>query len=177
MTKDDGIPMPETAAERLTLWSETLGYLAQEEIALQLVSALNAGNREHFEALLEPTRIFQMGECIDIVDTITRVLNFGPGKFKDFCHVVPTLYPPAPSDVNGSLYRLSDGTVVFISEKLWFDYHKRAAEDPAWLAANRAFLQALGIIQCRTAIVPDSQLVSIERARTICFPTVVDPDV
>ena len=175
MTMDDGIIMPETAAERLRLWSEALGYLAQEEIALQLVSALQAGNREHFEALLGPTRIFQIGGCIDIVETITRVVNFGRWHFEERCDVVPTFYPPAPSDVNGTLYQLPDGRVVFVSQKLWFDYHKRAAEDPAWRAANQAFLQALGIIQCRTVIVSDSELVSIERARTICFPTVVDP--
>jgi len=149
--------------------------LANEEVAPQLVSALEAGDRERFEALLGPTRLFQIGVCIDIVDTITKIINFGPGHFEERCEVVPTLYPPAPSEVNGRLYRLPDGTIVFISERLWFDYHRRAQEDPAWREANKSLLETLGILRCHQVIVSDSELVSIERTKTLCFPTVVNP--
>lgn len=164
-----------SAAERLMLWSEALRVLAHEDVASQLVLALEAGDRERFEALLGPTRLFQVGGCIDVVDTITKIINFGPGHFEERCEVTPALYPPSPSDVNGRLYRLSDGTVVFISERLWFDYHKRAHEDPTWREANKSFLQTLGILRCYWEIVSDSKLVTIERARTLCFPTVVTP--
>jgi hypothetical protein len=165
----------DSAEERLDLWSKALGLLARENVSSQLVSALEAGDRERFEALLEPTGLFQIGGCIDIVDTITKVINFGPGHYEERCEVVPTIYIFPPSDVNGRLYRLSDGTVVFISERLWFDYHKRALEDLAWREANKSFLRALGILKCYPDWVTNSKLVSIERARTICFPTVVSP--
>jgi hypothetical protein len=77
--------------------------------------------------------------------------------------------------VNGRYYRLSDGTIVFISERLWFDYHKRALEDAAWREANQSFLQALGILHCHQVLVSDSEVVTIDRSRTLCFPTVVTP--
>jgi hypothetical protein len=166
---------PDSAAERLMLWSKALRMLAREDIASELVSVLEAGDRERFEALLGPTRLFQIGGCIDIVDTITKVINFGPGHFEERCEVVPTLYPPAPSEVEGRLYRLPDGTVVFVTERLWFDYHRRAGQDAAWREANKSFLEALGILRCYLELVSDSEIVSIERTKTLCFPTVVDP--
>ena len=113
--------------------------------------------------------------CIDIVETITKVINFGPGHFEERCEVVQTLYINPPSDVNGRYYRLSDGTIVFISERLWFDYHKRALEDAAWREANMSFLQALGILHCHQVLVSDSEVVTIDRSRTLCFSTVVTP--
>lgn len=175
MKSDNEMTTADSAAERLMLWSKALSLLAHEDVASELVSALEAGDRERFEALLEPTRLLSIGVCIDVVDTITKVINFGPGHFEERCEVVLILYPPTPSDVNGRLYRLADGTVVFVSERLWFDYHKRAAEDPAWREANKGLLQALGILRCYWEIVSDSKLVSIERSKTLCFPTVVNP--
>ncbi len=175
MKSDNEIIKADSAAERLRLWSKALGLLADEEVVSQLVSALEAGDRQRFETLLGPTNLFQTGVCIDIVETITKVINFGPGHFEERCEVVPTIYIYPPSEVNGRFYRLSDGTLVFISERLWFDYHKRALEDAAWREANKSFLQALNILQCHQEIVSDSQLVSIDRSRTLCFPTVVTP--
>ena len=165
----------ESATERLMLWSKALGLLGQEDVASQLVSALEGGDRERFEALLAPTQLLQMGGCIDVVETITKVINFGPGHFEERCEIVPTIYNFSPSDVSGRLYRLSDGTFIFISERLWFDYYKRASEDAVWRQANKSFLQALGILRCYWELVPDSELVKIERSRTICFPTVITP--
>ena len=165
----------DTAVERLMLWSKALRMLARDDIASELVSVLEAGDREKLEALLGPTRLFQIGGCIDIVDTITKVINFGPGHFEDRCEVVPVLYPPAPSEVEGRLYRLPDGTVIFVTERQWFDYHKRAGEDAAWREASRSFLEALGILRCYVELVSDSEILSVERKKTLCFPTVVDP--
>ena len=175
MKSDDEMIPVNSAAERLMLWSKALRSLANEDVAPQLVSALQAGDREKFESLLDRTRLLQKGVCIDIVDTITKIINFGPGHFEERCEVVPTLYPPSPSEVDGRLYRLTDGTIVFVSEKLWFDYHKRAYEDPAWREANKSLLEDLGILRCHQVIVSDSELLSIERTKTLCFPTVVNP--
>ena len=175
MKSDNEMIRVDSAAERLMLWSKALGMLAQEDVAFQLVSALEADDRERFEALLGPTRLFQIGVCIDIYDTITKIINFGPGHFEERCEVVQTIYPNSLSDVNGRYYQLSDGTIVFISEHLWFDYHKRALEDAAWREANQAFLKALGILKCHMELVSDSELVTINRNRTLCFPTVVTP--
>jgi hypothetical protein len=167
--------MIHSAADWLRLWSKALGLLADEEVASQLVSALEVGDHHRFETLPGPTNLFQAGVCIDIVETITKDINFGPGHFEERCEVVPTIYINPPSEVNGRFYRLSDGTVVFISERLWFDYHQRAREDAAWREANKSFLQALNILQCHQELVSDSQVVSIDRSRTLCFPTVVTP--
>lgn len=175
MKSDNEMIPAGSAAERLELWSEALGLLAREDVASQLVSALEAGDRARFEELLGPTKLFQMGTCIDIVETITKVINFGPGHFEERCEVVPTFYLDPPSDVEGRLYRLPGGTIIFVSERLWFEYHKRALEDPAWRAANKSFLQALGILRCHMELVSDSEIVSIDRSRTLCFPPVVNP--
>ena len=175
MKSDDEKIGADSPAERLMLWSKALRLLADEEVASQLVSALDAGDRERFEALLGPTRLFQIGVCIDIIDTITKIINFGPGHFEERCEVLPTIYPPAPSEVNGRYYRLPDGNIVFISERLWFDYHKRAAEDPAWREANKSLLETLSILRCHQEPVSDSEVVSIDRSKALCFPTVVDP--
>jgi hypothetical protein len=175
MKLDNEMIKADAVAERLRLWGEGLSLLANKEIASQLVSALEAGDRARLEALLGPTRFFQIGVCIDVVETLTKVINFGPGHFEERCEVVPTFYINPPSDVNGKLYQLPDGTIIFISERLWFDYHKRAVEDAAWREANKAFLQALNILQCHQELVSDSEIVSIDRSRTLCFPTVVTP--
>ena len=175
MKSDNGLPKFDTAAERLMLWSKALRLLAREDVASELVAALESGDGKRFEDLLGPTQLFEVGGCIDLVETITKLINFGPGHFEERCEVVPTLYPPSPSTVNGRAYRLADGNYIFLTESQWFEYHKRAGEDPAWRAANQAFLQALGILRCYQEWVSDSELVSIERTRTICFPTVIDP--
>lgn len=165
----------DSAAGRLMLWSKALDFMAQEEIASQLVPALEAGDRERLEALLEPTGLFQAGFCIDIYETITKIINFGPARPVERCEVVQAVPLFSPSEDNGRVYRLPDGTYVFVSDKLWFDYHKRAAEDPAWREANISFLKALGILRCYTDWVPNSKLVSIDRSKTLCFPPVVTP--
>jgi len=175
MNPDNERIQADTAAERLMLWSKALRYLAEEGIASELLLALNTGDRERFNALIGPISFFEPGACIDIVDTITKVLNFGAWHMEERCEVVLILYPPSPSAVNGKLYKLADGTFVFVSERLWFDYHKRASEDPAWRAANKSFLEALGILNCSWVPVPDLELVSVERSKTLCFPTVIDP--
>ena len=175
MKSDNKMIKADTAAERLMLWSKALRSLADEDVAPQLVSALEAGDGARFEALLGPTRLFQIGGCIDIVDTITKIINFGPGHFEERCEVIPTLYPPSPSDVDGRLYRLPDGTIIFVSEKLWFDHHKRAYEDAAWRAENKSLLETLGILRCHQVIVSDSKIVTIDKSKTLCFPTVVNP--
>ena len=51
----------DTAAERLRLWSKALDFMAQEDVASQLVPALEAGDREVLEALLGQTGLFQAG--------------------------------------------------------------------------------------------------------------------
>ena len=175
MNPDNETIQSDTATERLLLWSEALRYLAEEGIASELVLALNTGDRERFDALIRPIRFFEPGACIDIVDTLTKIINFGAWHMEERCEVVLILYPPSTSAVNGKLYRLADGTFVFVSERLWFDYHKRASQDPAWRAANKSFLETLGILSCSWVPVSDSEIVSIEKSKTLCFPTVIDP--
>ena len=68
--------------ERLRLWAEMLIHLAEPEQSKRLIEALNQGDRKQLEPLLEPTRIFQFGACIDVVQVLTAVVNFGPGTGK-----------------------------------------------------------------------------------------------
>jgi hypothetical protein len=164
------------AAERLKLWSNALDLLAQEDIASQIIAALENGDLRRFEALLEPTGLFQTGICIDIVDSITKLINFGPGHFEPRCDVVPVVHPFPTSEQNGRLYTLDDGTIIFVSERLWFDYHQRAIDDTAWREANKALLLTLGILRCHTVLVRDSKLVTLDRSRTLCFSTTVLPE-
>ena len=161
--------------ESLRLWAETLVHLAEPEQSKQLIEALNQGDRTQLEALLEPTRIFQFGACIDVVRVLTAVVNFGPGHWEDDCEVV--WKPPQinPSPVNGKYYLFPDGRFTFVSEADWWGYYRRAQDDPDWVAQNKDMLKALGIVTCTKRFVPNDKLVEDERTRTICFPTVTDP--
>lgn len=160
---------------RLKLWADALNSLATPDVSRQLIGALDEGDRGKFEELLGPTRLFQHGGCIDIVETLTKIVNFGRGKFEDRCTVIPRIRPLAPSHTHGSPYILSDRRVAFVTSATWWSYYDRALQDPDWLAHNRDFLRALGIIICTQEWVPDQTLVSIERTRTICFPDVIHP--
>ena len=82
----------ELAQERLKLWGDALNMLAQPEMVARLIEVLEASDRKGLEAVLEPARLFQIGGCIDIVDTITRVVNFGKGQMKERCDVVPPFF-------------------------------------------------------------------------------------
>jgi len=161
--------------ERLRLWAETLVHLAEPEQSKKLIEALNQGDRPQLEALLEPTRIFQAGACIDVVRVLTAVVNFGPGHWEDECEVVWKLAPMNPSPVNGKYYLFPDGRFTFVSDADWWGYYRRAQDDPNWLAQNKDLLIALGIITCTRRFVPNEKLVQDERSHTICFPTVTDP--
>jgi hypothetical protein len=171
--------MPEREArspdERLKLWAETLSYLAEPERSGQLINALNEGARPQVEALLEPTRIFEFGACIDVHKVLTAVINFGPGHWEDECEVIIRLPPHNPSQTTGKYYRLPNGQATWFSEAEWWEHYDRALNDPTWFAENIPLLKALGIVACTQKWVEDSKLVEIERSRTICFPTVTDP--
>ena len=163
------------ATERLKLWGDALNTLAQGDIAVKLIAVLEAGDRKGLEALLGHTRLFQIGGCIDIIDTITRVVNFGPGHFEERCDVVYRIAFEPPSETDGKIYQLPDGTFVFISERFWADYAARAQQDPAWRYQNKAFLKAIGVLRCSFVWVPDYAIVSGITTKTICFPTVITP--
>jgi hypothetical protein len=160
---------------RLRLWAEALVHLAEPEQSKLLIEALNQGDRRQLEAVLEPTRIFEFGACIDVVRVLTAVVNFGPGHWENRCEVV--WKPPQinPSQVNGKYYVFPDGRVTFVSDADWWEYYKRAQNDPDYLAQNKDLLTALGIITCTKVFVSNEKLVQDERTRTICFPTVTDP--
>jgi len=160
--------------ERLKLWSDALNMLAQPEMAAQLITVLEAGDRKSFEALLVPTRLFQIGGCIDIVDTITHVVNFGAGHFEERCNVAPAIATHPLSETEGKIYKLPDGTFVLISERLWAEYATRAQQDAVWREQNKEFLKAIGVlIRCSWVWVSDSTIVTVKKTGTICFPTVI----
>lgn len=163
------------ATERLKLWGEALMTLAQEDIPARLIGVLEEGNRKELQALLGPVRLFQIGDCIDIVETITKVINFGPGHFEERCHLMYRLWVEPPSQTRGRVYRLPDGNFVWISEYDWAEYFKHAENDPVWREANKEFLKALGILSCTYEHVPDSAVVTINKTQKICFPTVISP--
>lgn len=166
---------PRSPDERLKLWAETLSYLADPERSGRLVDALNEGDRAQVEALLEPTRIFQFGGCIDIHEVLTAVINFGRGHWEDECEVIVRIRPHNPSQTSGKGYRLPNGQTIWLTEAEWWEYYDRALQDPTWFAQNIPFLKALGIVACTRKWVQDSKVVEIDRSRTICFPTVTDP--
>lgn len=165
----------ELATERLKLWGDALNILAQPETAARLIEALEARNRKGLEAVLKPTRLFQIGGCIDIVDTITKVINFDKGHFEERCDVVSTIVIEPLSETEGRAYQLPDGTFVLISERLWADYSARAQQDLAWREQNKAFLKAIGVLRCSWVWVADLTIVSVDKTKTICFPTVITP--
>ena len=170
MPTRDLLPLP----DRFRLWGETLLSLAEPDRCERVVQALNDGDRDGLERLIGE-RIFAQGGCIDVVETLTHVANFSPVTREERCEVVIILRPPNPSATSGKIYRMPDGRYVWLSEAEWWAYADRAAENPAWLKANHDLLLALGIIACHWVDVPSGQVITVERERTICFPTVVNP--
>jgi hypothetical protein len=160
--------------ERLQLWGKTLLSLAEPDKSQRLVEVLNSGDGAGLTALVGD-RLFAQGTCIDVVDTLTRMVNFGPRQSEERCEVIARLRAPNPSTVNYKVYRLNDGRLVAVTEADWWAYYDRAAQDQAWLAQNRDLLRALGIITCVIVEVSGTQLVTIDRSRTMCFPGVTRP--
>jgi hypothetical protein len=163
------------AAERLKLWGDTFTLLAEHDVAAKLIAVLEEGDRMGLEALLEPVGLFQTGECIDIVETITKVINFGPGHPEERCQLVYRIFFNPPSDTKLEQYQLPDGTFMSITEREWLDYFERAERDPAWRDANRPFLKALGILKCAMVNVPDDAVITINKTKRICPPFLVSP--
>jgi hypothetical protein len=160
----------------LQVWAETLGSLATPERGGKLVDVLRRGDRAGLEELLGP-RIFQLGGCIDIVRTMTAIVNFGRGHYAPQCQPVQTIRPFRPSQTDGRLFQFPDGTINFVTDAEWWDYYDRAAREPGWSAENQALFVALGIlVGCEVLVwTPDEELVSITQTIPICFPTVVNP--
>lgn len=171
--------MPESditpVEQSLRLWAKTLRSLAEPDRCRQLVDLLSEGDADGLERLLEPTQVLQFGACIDVVDTLIKLVNFGPGHFEEQCSVIARLRPLTLSMSAGNIYKLSDGRFVFVTEAEWWSYYDRASQDPAWMEQNRDLLKTLGIISCVQVWVPDDRIISIDRSRTICFPDVVNP--
>jgi hypothetical protein len=165
----------ELAAERLKLWGDALNTLRREEVIPKLITILEDGDRKGLEDLFDllDVKLFQIGVCIDIVDTVTKVINFGPGHLEERCQVVSILEPA--SEIDGKIYKLPDGSYVFITDRVWADYSKRAQEDPIWREQNKAFLKAIGVLRCHMELVPDSAIVTLNTSKTMCFPTVISP--
>lgn len=160
--------------ERLQLWGKTLLSLAEPDKSQGLVDVLRSGDRAGLAALVGD-RLFAQGTCIDVVDTLTRLVNFGPRPFEERCEVTIRLREPNPSTVNYKVYRLVDGRLLAVTEADWWAYYDRAAANPVWLAQNRDLLKALGIITCVMVEVSGTQLVPVDRSRTMCFPGVTRP--
>jgi hypothetical protein len=167
----------EMAAERLKLWGDVLTTLGREDVVPKLIPILEAGDRKGLEDLFDmlDVKLFQIGVCIDIVDTITKVINFGPGHYEDQCEIVHRLFVEPISDTNGRIYQLPDGSFVFVSDRQWVDYATRAQTDAIWRDQNKAFLKAIGVLRCHKVLVSDSQLVTLNTSKTMCFPTVISP--
>lgn len=164
------------ATERLKLWGDTLNMLAQGDTPAKLVSAMETSDRKGLESLLESTKLFQLGGCIDIVDTITKVINFSPGHFEERCDVISRPFIGPPSEADGMIYRLPDGSFVFISERLWVDYSTRAQQDAAWREQNKGFLKSIGVLRCSYVWVQNFEIVSVSTTRPLCFlPPVITP--
>lgn len=106
---------------------------------------------------------------------LTAVINFGPGHWEEECGVIVTFPPLNPSKTSGKGYRQPDGQIIWVSEAEWWEYYDRASNDATWFAQNIPFLKTLGIVTCTQKWVQDSQLIEIDKSRTMCFPTVTDP--
>jgi len=162
------------ATARMQLWAETLGSLAPPDRSAQLVDILNQGDRIELERFLG-SGLFEAGSCIDVVETLTRILNFGPGRWEEQCEIAQILRPVQPSTSSGRVFTFPDGRAHFVTDAEWWAYYDRALNEPDWKEGNVPLLKALGILLCTRKLVRDEQLVTIDRSRTICFPAVLNP--
>lgn len=175
MEADDFQSKIEQVVGRFKMWSAALEMLAQPEMASQLIQVLEGNDLNGFESLLEPTRVFQEGGCIDIYVTITHIANFGRGHWEERCEAICFSGNLSTGETSGRVYSLPDGTYIYVSNRQWAELCERAHRDSLWLEQNKVLLKALGMISCPQVWVPDDTLIIIDRNRTICFPTVTQP--
>src|SRR4051794_29364395 len=103
------------ATERIKLWADVLVRLSEGDLVAKLVTVLDEGDMKGFEELLAPDRVLQVGGCIDVVSTITKVINFGLGHYENRCELAPPLLLTIFNSDQVSSYALPDGQIVPIS--------------------------------------------------------------
>jgi hypothetical protein len=102
----------EVVSGRLRTWSEVLGQLSEAEQARSLLTALDSGDAKAFGELIGFGERFPSAPCVEIVETVTRVVHTGDYEPTRVCSFVDRLRPKHPSAVSGRGYRLADGTVL-----------------------------------------------------------------
>jgi hypothetical protein len=162
------------ATRRVQLWADALHSLGTPELGGQLVDILNRGDRHDLEHLLPPG-LLETGGCIDVVETLTKVLNFGPGRWRETCEMALALLVGKPSATAGRIFIFPDGIAHFVTDAEWWADYRHATDDLEWRAENKELLKVLGILVCSRTFVADDQLVQLNRSQTICFPAVLDP--
>jgi hypothetical protein len=109
--------------------------------------------------------------CVDIAETVTRLVQTGDYQVKEVCSVVNVLRPPNPSTTNGRGYRIADGRILWLTEADWWELMDKAVGDEAWREANHDLLVAVGILTCHLELVPTINLVDVTKQYQFCPPT------
>jgi hypothetical protein len=161
------IPVNKAASLKLKTWGQVLLDLAQPDKAGLLVEALNSGDHARYEKLIDLDVRRQLGLCIEVVTTITRILDSGAGHFEERCEVRPPRLPVWPG--TGRFYRLPDGKLTWLSEEDWHAWREKAEQDETWRREMHDTLVAVGILACTQVWVSDARLVRLDLRRPLCF--------
>jgi hypothetical protein len=109
--------------------------------------------------------------CVDIAETVTKLVQTGDYQVKEVCTVVNMLRPSNPSTTNGRGYRIADGKILWLTEADWWELMDKAVGDEAWREANHDLLVAVGILTCHLELVPTISRVDISKQYHFCPPT------
>lgn len=160
----------EIVAGRLAVWATVLGGLADPTACRNLLSVLDQGNGKAFHELLDGWGLPDAG-CIEIVETMTRIVHTGDYQPVESCSFVNRLRPLQPSTTSGKGYQLRDGTVLWLTEAEWWEMMDRAVHDDGWRKANHDLLVDVGIMVCTFDLVPTVARFDFDKRYTICPPT------
>jgi hypothetical protein len=158
-------------ASRLKTWSVALAGLADPAACRELLTILDEADGAALHKLMEGWRLPGEPVCIEIVDTITRIVHTGDYEAVETCAFVNKLRPPTPSTTSGVGYQLPDGTILWLTESEWWQMMDHAVNDEIWRKQNHALLVAVGILFCTFELVPSIQRFDIDKRYTICPPT------
>lgn len=161
----------ELVAGRMKAWSAALGGLADPVVCRRLLTVLDEANGAGLHKLVGKWQLPGEVRCIEIVDTITRIVHTGDWEPVEKCELGTKLRPLNPSTTVGVGYQLPDGSFLWLTEADWWQMMDRAVADEAWRKANHDLLVAVGIMFCTFELVATIQRFDIDKRYTICTPT------
>jgi hypothetical protein len=161
----------EVASERMRSWSEALRELAEPDLCRALLEALDRGDGDTFHGIVGRWEFLGRASCVEIAETITRFVHTGDYEPTRICAFVNALRPLNPSQTSGRGYRLTDGTILWLSEADWWEMMDRAVKDEAWRKANSDLLVAVGILNCHYELTPTIKRFDLTKTYQICPPT------